>query len=319
MTIPNFGPHYRPQEELMEKVRIEVDGETIVGHLHLPGGASPADPVPGLVFTGPFTGVKEQVTGTYARLLSEEGFATLAFDHRNFGESDGKIRQHEAPHKKLDDLTAATGFLAARPEVDAERLGAVGICLGGSYALHFAAFDPRIRALATVAAAYLDARPASTEAAARKAEWFKDFARELALLHEGRPTRIKAVTDIKDEAAGMPGQEPFDYYGTDRAHSPHWKNEITRLSGYNLARFDAALGADYLAATPTLIVHGTTDLYCTPEAAARTFERIDGEKRIEWIETTNHIELYDSQPHVSAAIAHVSNWMREHLYEGAGK
>ncbi|MCT7378060.1 alpha/beta hydrolase [Chelativorans salis] len=303
----------------MEKLGFEVDGETVIGHLELPEGASAADPVPALVFTGPFTGTKEQVTGTYARFLAKEGFATLAFDHRNFGESGGRIRQHEAPYKKLDDLAAATSYLAARPEVDAQRIGAVGICLGGSFALHFAAFDPRIRALATVAAAYLDARPASEDAAVRKTEWFKDYARELALFHEGTPTRIKAVTKVDGEAAGMPGQEPFDYYGTDRAHSPHWKNEITRLSSYNLARFDAVLGADYLAATPTLVVHGTTDLYCSPEAAARIFERINGTKRIEWIETTNHIELYDSQPHVSAAVAHVSNWMKEHLYQGAGK
>ncbi|GLQ57365.1 alpha/beta hydrolase [Devosia nitrariae] len=297
----------------MEKIGFEVDGETVIGNLELPEGASLANSVPALVFTGPFTGVKEQVTGTYARLLAKEGFATLAFDHRNFGESGGRIHQHEAPSKKLDDLAAATGYLAARPEIDAGRIGAVGICLGGSYALHFAAFDPRIRALATVAAAYLDARPSSADAAARKAEWFQGYASELALLHEGYPTHIKAVTDVEGEAAGMPGQEPFDYYGTDRAYSPHWKNEITRLSGYNLARFDAVLGADYLAATPTLVVHGTTDLYCTPEAAMRTFERIGAPKRIEWIETTNHIELYDSQPHVRAAVSHVADWMKEHL------
>lgn len=297
----------------MEEVRFEVDGEGIAGHLYLPLGASAREPVAALVFTGPYTGAKEQVTGTYARLLAQKGFATLAFDHRNFGESEGRIRQHEVPARKLDDLVAATGFLAARSEIDAERIGAVGICLGGSYALHFAAFDPRIRALATVAAAYLDARPASTEAAARKVEWLATYAGELALLREGKPTRIKAVSDVEGEPAGMPGREPFDYYGTDRATSPHWRNEITRLSSYNLARFDAALGADYLAGTPTLVVHGTTDLFCSPESAARIFERIAGEKRIEWIQTTNHIELYDSEPHVDAAVAHVADWMRTHL------
>jgi fermentation-respiration switch protein FrsA (DUF1100 family) len=41
---------------------------------------------PGLVFTGPFTGTRDQVTGNYAALLAEAGFVTLAFDHRSFGE-----------------------------------------------------------------------------------------------------------------------------------------------------------------------------------------------------------------------------------------
>jgi hypothetical protein len=49
----------------------------LAGHLHIPAGASPS---PGLVFTGPLTGVKEQVTGRYAEALAGAGYVTLAFD-----------------------------------------------------------------------------------------------------------------------------------------------------------------------------------------------------------------------------------------------
>ncbi|WP_163273059.1 alpha/beta hydrolase [Chelativorans alearense] len=297
----------------MEVISFDVAGETVVGHLFPPDGGAEQGARPGLVFTGPYTGVKEQVTGVYAQRLAEMGFVTLAFDHRNFGESGGSIRQHEEPQKKLDDLAAAVSWLQDRPEVDPDRIGAVGICLGGSYALRFAAFDRRVKALATVAAAYLDARPESSEAAQQKSEWLKGYADELRLIAEGTPSRIKAVSDVAGEAAGMPGQEPFDYYGTPRSYSPHWRNEITRLSGYNLAGFDAMLGADLISQTPVLIVHGTRDLFCRPENAAKAFERLGGEKRIEWIETTNHIELYDSPLLVDQAVAYVSAWMNQHL------
>ena len=291
-------------------ITFETRGETLRGHLYLPDGPGP---YPALVFTGPYTGVKEQVTGTYARELAERGFAALAFDHRNFGESDGAIRQHEEPPKKIEDLVAATSFLAAREDVDADRIGAVGICLGGSYALRHAALDPRIGALATIAAAYLDPHPDGDEAAANKARWLERFADELGRLDAGEPTRIPAVSDDPDTEVGMPGREPFDYYGTDRAASPHWRNEITRLSSYNLAAFDAVLGADLLVETPALVVHGTTDAFCSPENAATVHERMRGEKALHWIETENHIALYDSAPHVADAVERTAAWMNAHL------
>jgi len=68
-----------------ERVEFRSDGLTLVGDLR----AQPGGRRPGLVFTGPFTGTRDQVTGTYAAALAEAGYATLAFDHRSFGESGG--------------------------------------------------------------------------------------------------------------------------------------------------------------------------------------------------------------------------------------
>ena len=135
----------------MERVEFEADGITLVGDLRAP---SAGDHAPGLVFTGPFTGVRDQVTGLYAERLAAAGYVTLAFDHRNFGQSQGQPRRHEDPQGKLADLRAAVSFLRERPEADPERIGAVGICLGGGYALKFAAFDPRVKAFAGIAGAY---------------------------------------------------------------------------------------------------------------------------------------------------------------------
>ena len=87
------------------------------------------------------------------------------FDHRGFGASGGEPRQHEDAAGKLEDLRSATSALAAHPAVDAARLGCVGVCLGGGYALRHSAFDPRIRAVAFVAAAFND--PTVQERSAR--------------------------------------------------------------------------------------------------------------------------------------------------------
>src|SRR6516162_11404459 len=105
----------------MESVEFAVDGLRLAGDLRVPAQRGPA---PALVFTGPFTGVRDQVTGLYAERLAAAGFATLAFDHRNFGESGGRPRRHEDPQGKLADLRAAVSFLRERPEADPERIGA---------------------------------------------------------------------------------------------------------------------------------------------------------------------------------------------------
>jgi fermentation-respiration switch protein FrsA (DUF1100 family) len=267
------------------------------------------------VFTGPFTGVKEQVAGLYARLLADRGFITLAFDHRNFGASDGRRPQHEDASGKLDDLTAATSFLSEHSSVDADRIGCVGICMGGGYALKHSAFDRRVKALALVAAAFNDPKEMR---AGMGDDGYRSVMMSFAEVAQreyrtGETEFIKAVSDVDGEDAAMPGAEPFEYYGTSRSTAAGWKNQMTRLSIRELLTFDAAIGADFIAPTPTLIVHGRTDHFCSPEAAARTYDRIDGTKELMWMNTTNHIDLYDQPEFVGPAVDRITEWMAEYL------
>ena len=73
-------------------VDFEGDGARLAGDLYLPAGNGPH---PGVVLTGPFSNVKEQVPATYAELFAQRGFAALAFDHRGWGASEGQPRQHD--------------------------------------------------------------------------------------------------------------------------------------------------------------------------------------------------------------------------------
>jgi fermentation-respiration switch protein FrsA (DUF1100 family) len=293
-------------------IEIAVDGLTLAGHLRVP--SADGGPRPGLVFTGPFTGVKEQVTGLYADRLAEAGFVTLAFDHRNFGASGGTPRQHEDAAGKLADLRAATSVLTAHPAVDADRIGCVGICLGGGYALKHSAFDPRIRAVALVAGAYNDPRVMRDGMGDDGYRATMAGFAEVAQRQDagGEVEYLPAVTSTDGEAA-MPGPEPWAYYGTERSASPGWENRVTRLSIRELLTFDAAIGADFIAPTPTLVVHGRRDDYCSPEGAQRVHDRIAGPKDVLWLDTTNHIDLYDVPRYVDPAVERVTTWMTDHL------
>ena len=287
-----------------ERVTVDADGVTLVGDLHLPDRDGAA---PGLVLTGPFTGVKEQVVGTYARRMAEAGYAALAFDHRGFGESEGR-RQHEDPEGKLADLRAAVGFLSARPDVDADRIGLLGVCLGGGYAVRAAAFDPRVRAVAGVAGGY------NSPSAFARAMGTEAYRGVLARFVDSGDARMPAVAE--DGPAAMGGREPWEYYGTGRSASPHWVNEVTASSLYSLMTLDVLSSADLLERTPLLVVHGTHDDYCSPDGARALVDRATGPKRLEWIDTTNHIELYDSPPHVERAIALLRDFFDRELAPG---
>lgn len=293
-----------------ERVELNADGIMLVGDLRVPPSDGRA---PGLVFTGPFTGVRDQVTGLYAERLAAAGYVTLAFDHRNFGESEGQPRRHEDPQGKLTDLRAAVSYLRSRPEVDPDRIGAVGICLGGGYALKFAAFDPRVKAFAGIAGAYNT--PYAMRSGMGADQYRKALESFVALAQEqdqgGEVQYIRAVAAEGD--AAMPGDEPFAYYGTERSASACWQNSVTRTSIRELLTVDNMAGADFLSPTPGLIVHGTHDAFCSPDGAREAYERMGEPKRIVWLDAKQHIDLYDGEPYVTQAVDAVTAFLAEHL------
>ena len=271
----------------------------------MPPGAGPR---PALVFTGPFTGVRDQVTGLYARRLAERGYVTLAFDHRTWGESGGEPRCHEDPQGKLHDLRAAVSFLRGRPEVDPGRIGAVGICLGGGYALKFAAFDPRVKAFAGIAGAYNN--PYGMRAGMDYHAALGSFAEVLERQDRGGPVEYLPAVAEEGEAA-MPGEEPWAYYG--RSASPTWVNRVTRAAVRELITMDHMMGADFLSPTPALIVHGVIDRFCSPEGAEEVYKRLDEPKRLVWLDAKRHIDLYDGEPYVTQAVDATVAFLDEHL------
>jgi fermentation-respiration switch protein FrsA (DUF1100 family) len=282
-----------------QRVTFTAEGLTLAGNLAVAGDGAPA-----VVLTGPFTGVKEQVVGTYAARLHTHGITTLAFDHRGFGESGGR-RAHEDSQGKLADLRAAVSFLLAHPAVDPGHVGAVGVCLGGGYAVRAAAGDPRIRAVAGIAGGY-------NSPARFSAHDGDGYRRALASFIEQYDDELPAVAPDGGPAA-MAGDEPFAYYGTARSAAASWENRVTYGSLHSLMTFDALGAAPLLAGTPLLVVHGRKDAYCSPELAEALHADAPGPKEIVWLDTRDHIDLYDVEPHVTDAVEATARFLREHL------
>ena len=114
-----------------------------------------------IAVSGPFGAVKEQTSGLYAQHMAERGFITLAFDPSFTGESGGEPRRMASPDINTEDFLAAVDFLSVQENVDAERIGIIGVCGWGGMAINAAALDPRIKA--TVASTMYDMSKVNVE------------------------------------------------------------------------------------------------------------------------------------------------------------
>jgi fermentation-respiration switch protein FrsA (DUF1100 family) len=300
-----------------EPIAFEASGNRLAGHLYRPPDADPDRATPGIVMCGPISSVKEQTLPHYAERFADAGYTVLTFDPSGFGESEGEPRFHYDPWRVISDYVDASAYLMGRDDVAPERVAVVGVCMGGGYALGVAARERRLAACASVAGGY---DIGGTFVRTMGAEGFASYLR---LVNEARdrerrsgetvyiPTIAHELTEDEPIAA-MPVEEAYRYYErTSREVAPNWSWRMTAASLEPYLTFNATSQASLVAPTPLLIVHGTTDTALLPEKAQAAYDAALEPKRLVWIETHNHIELYDQDPYVSEAADTVLGWLSE--------
>ena len=120
------------------------------GNLFLPKDMKAGEKYPAIIVGHPMGAVKEQSANLYATKLAERGFVTLSLDLSFWGESEGEPRNAVLPDVYSEDFSAAMDFLGTRPFINRERIGVIGICGSGSFAISAAKIDPRLKAVATI-------------------------------------------------------------------------------------------------------------------------------------------------------------------------
>ena len=123
---------------------------TIAGDLFVPKGMNPGQKHAAIIVGHPMGAVKEQSACLYATKMAEQGFVTLAVDLSFWGGSSGQPRNAVSPDLYAETFSAAADFLGTRPFVDRDKIGVIGICGSGSFAISAAKIDPRLKAIATV-------------------------------------------------------------------------------------------------------------------------------------------------------------------------
>lgn len=159
--MTTMAPAYEPpsdannfyKSDKVEMHRIMFQNQyrmNVVANLFIPKNLDYNQKAPAIIVGHPIGAVKEQAASLYATKMAEQGFVTLAMDLPYWGESDGQPRNAIAPDVYAETYMAAVDYLGTRPYIDKERIGAIGICAGGGFAISAAKIDPRIKAVATV-------------------------------------------------------------------------------------------------------------------------------------------------------------------------
>ena len=281
-------------------------GITLVGDLYTPKVAKEAnaqDKMAAIAVAGPYGAVKEQVSGRYAQELAARGFVTLAFDPSFTGESAGEPRNTTSPDINTEDFSAAVDYLSTRDNIDPEKIGILGICGWGGFALNDAAMDARVKATVTstmydmsrvIANGYFDynkdeATIKKERKEARKAisaQRTEDYRTGTYKMAGGVPTEVTADTPqfVKDY---------HDYYQEKRGYSPRSFGSTTGATLSSLLDFmnmPLLASADEIDSA-VLMIHGEKahSRYFSEDA----FKKLKGDnKELLIVPGAVHTDLY---------------------------
>lgn len=273
-------------------------GITLVADLYQPINASGR--MPAIAVSGPFGAVKEQCSGLYVQKMAERGYLTIAFDPSFTGESGGTPRYVASPDINTEDFSAAVDYLLTRDDVDSERIGIIGICGWGGFAINAAAMDTRIKA--TVASTMYDMSRVNANGyfdsmnADQRYELKKQLNEQRTVdARNGSYERAGGVVDPLPDDAPQFVKDYYAYYKTPRGYHPR---SLNSNDGWNKTSSLSFINMPILSycdeiRSAVLLIHGEKahSRYFSED----TYKRLKGDnKRLLIIPGANHTDLYDN-------------------------
>ena len=273
-------------------------GITLAADMYVPKNAK--GKLPAIAVSGPFGAVKEQSSGLYALSLAERGFLTIAFDPSFTGESGGEPRYVASPDINTEDFCAAVDFLSVQENVDAEKIGILGICGWGGMAINAAAMDTRIKA--TVASTMYDMTRVNANGYFDANNNAKDRFETKQRLNAQRTMDYKngsyalggGVVDPLPKDAPFFVKDYYDYYKTKRGYH---KRSLNSNNGWNVTSALSFINMPILAysneiKSAVLLIHGEKAHSCYFSKDA--FKKLKGKnKELYLIPNAVHTDLYD--------------------------
>lgn len=292
-----------PQSEKVDHSKVTFVnryGITLAADLYKPKGAQ--GKLPAIAVSGPFGAVKEQSSGLYAQELAENGFLTIAFDPSYTGESGGTPRYVASPDINTEDFSAAVDYLLCRDDVDADKVGILGICGWGGIAIEAVINDSRIKA--TVASTMYDMTrvaangyfDSENSVAQRNAKRAAMTAQRTEDYRNGSYKLGGGVIDPLSDDAPQFVKDYYAYYKTSRGYHKRslnsnggW-NVTSNLPFLNFKFFEYAVELE----NAVMIVHGDKahSFYFGKDA----FALLKGDnKEFLVVPGASHTDLYDQK------------------------
>lgn len=275
----------------------------VVGNLFMPKEIDQNQRYAAIVVGHPMGAVKEQSANLYATHMAESGFVTLSIDLSFWGESEGKPRNAVAPEIYTEDFSAAVDYLGTRPYIDRERIGVIGICGSGSFAISAAKIDPRIKAIATISMynmgdANRHALHKSLTLEQRK-QIIANAAQKRYAEFEGGEVEVAGGTVLALTPDSNPIEREFyDFYRnpdrgefTPEGASPDRTTKPTVSSNVKFMNFYPFNDIETISPRPMLFITG--DQAHSKEFSEDAYRRAAEPKELYYVPGAGHVDLYD--------------------------
>ncbi|MDB5697946.1 MAG: hypothetical protein JWN69_750 [Alphaproteobacteria bacterium] len=291
---------YVSDKVTMQKVTFKNQYQmTVAGNLYVPKNLDRSARHAAIVVSHPMGAVKEQSANLYATKMAERDFVTLSIDMPFWGESEG-ARNRVSPDMYAEAFSSAVDYLGTQAFVDRDRIGVIGICGSGSFAISAAKIDPRLKAIATVSMYDMGA---ANRNGLKKSVTLEQRRQTITAAAEQRYVEFaggetKYTSGTPDERTGDPiGDEFYDFYRTPRGQftpagqSPELTTHPTLTSNVKFLNFYPFNDIETISPRPMLFITGS-------EAHSREFsedayKRAAEPKELYIVTAAGHVDLYD--------------------------
>lgn len=270
-------------------------GMEIAGELYTAKNLDLNKKHPAIIVGAPYGGVKEQAPSVYANGLADKGFVVLTFDQSFIGDSEGKPRHVSSPDIFVENFSAAVDYLGLQDFVDREKIGIIGICGSGGFALSAAQVDTRIKAVAT--ASMYDMSTAVREGMDKNALFAaKDrlSRQRWADAENGAPEYVPMFPDEPLETVpemDKISDEWFRFYATKRGFHKEARGGATSTSTLALMNFKLLDYIDEISPRPVLFIVG--DRAHSRYFSENAYKAAAEPKELFVVKDAEHIDLYD--------------------------
>jgi len=294
---------YKSDKVTLQKVTFQNQYKMgVTGNLFIPKNINQNAKNSAIIIGHPMGAVKEQSSNLYAQKLAEQGFVTLAIDLSFWGESEGQPRNAVSPDIYAEDFSAAIDYLGTRPFIDQNKIGALGICGSGSFAISAAKIDPRMKAIATVS--MYDMGSASRNALnhsltlEQRKEFIAEAAEQRYVEFNGGETKYTSGTVHKiDESSSPIEREFYDFYRTPRGEftpkgaTSETTTHPTLTSSIKFMNFYPFNDIETISPRPMLFITG--DQAHSKEFSEDAYRRAAEPKELLVVPGAGHVDLYD--------------------------
>ena len=307
-----MNPLYHRQD-----IEFNAEGVTLRGWLYQPSNISA--PMPAIVITHGYNCIKELFLDRYAEVFVQLGFVVLAFDNRNFGDSEGEPRQELDPWQQVRDYRHAITFMQTQPFVNSQRIGIWGTSYSGGHVLVVAALDKRVKCVVSQVPTI-----SGWESMLRRvqpADWFNlraDFDQDRMNRFNGQPAKLVPMITNPDHKgmASHASRDAWDFF-TGQLSPPEelwrfkkWRNEVTLRSIEMYSEYEPGSYIERIAPTPLLMIVADQDVLAMTDQALMAFNRARGIKKLRLYSGGHfsaYLDLFDDLSNEAG------QWFKEYL------